>query len=75
MSIYTIFVGEFGFCFAQNVIYYCNHLHYFANMGKTVFRATFLTNIFTGTPTLDLNGAMFLGLILKIIFENIKQRT
>ena len=41
-------------------------------MDKTFFHATFLTNIFTGSPTFDLNGAIIHCLLLKIIFENIK---
>ena len=44
-------------------------------MDKTFFHATFLTNIFTGSPTFDLNGAIIHCLLLKIIFENIKRRT
>ena len=40
-------------------------------MDKTFFHATVLTSIFIGTPTFDLNGAIFLGLFV----ENIKGRT
>ena len=44
-------------------------------MDKTFFYATFLTHIFTGSPTFDLNWAIIHCLLLKIIFENIKRRT
>ena len=70
--LYTIFVDEFGFCFAQNFINCCNHLPYFANITWTrLFSCNILMSIFTETPTFDLNGAFILGLLLKIIFENI----
>ena len=72
---YTIFVGEFGFCFAQDFINCLNHLHYLANLIWTrLFSCNIFIEYFTGTPTFDLNEAIILGLLLKIIFENIKRR-
>ena len=42
---------------------------------KRLFSCNILTRIFTRTPTVGLNGAIILGLLLKIIFANIKRRT
>ena len=55
----TILVGEFGFCLLKSLLivaitYIILQIYY----GQDFFHATFLTNIFTGPPTFDLNGAI-----------------
>ena len=56
-----IFVGEFGFCLLKilsivAITYIILQIYY----GQDFFHATFLTNIFTGSPIFDLNGAIIL---------------